>query len=69
MMDQPHPKTFEKCENESFLVRNDLENSGFVVNAEKSIWGPTPCLEWVGFIWDCEKGVLKIPDKTNFEGA
>lgn len=56
-------QTFEKCENESFLVRNDLENSGFVVNAEKSIWGPTPCLEWVGFIWDCEKGVLKIPEK------
>ena len=22
-----------------------------------------PCLEWVGFIWDCGEGVLKIPEK------
>ena len=29
-------QTFSSCATDSFLVRNDLEKSGFVVTAEKS---------------------------------
>ena len=34
-----------------------------VVNNQKSIWEPTGRLEWLGFIWDLEKGSVEIPEK------
>ncbi|MEW8544538.1 MAG: reverse transcriptase domain-containing protein, partial [Candidatus Thiodiazotropha sp.] len=42
-------------------VRSDLEKAGFVLNNEKSVWKPCFILEWLGFIWNMEKGSIEIP--------
>ena len=53
----------ETCRIVSKTVQEDLNNAGFVVNNQKSIWEPTSRLEWLGFIWDLKKGSVEIPDK------
>ena len=35
--------------NASTQVKTDLENAGFIINAEKSIWAPSQAIEWLGF--------------------
>ncbi len=44
-------------------VQSDLRNSGFVVNEGKSVWEPSPTLEWLGLLWDLQNGVLQIPKR------
>ena len=45
----------------SVLVHSTLSQAGFVVNAEKSIWKPTQCLKWLGFVIDLSKGHIEVP--------
>ena len=51
------------CRLVSKKIQEDLNNAGFVVNNEKSIWEPTDRLEWLGFIWDLGKGSVEIHEK------
>ena len=40
----------------------DLLSAGFLPNYEKSVWKPQSSLEWLGFVWNLNKGILSVPD-------
>jgi hypothetical protein len=44
-------------------VRNDLLNSGFIVNAEKTHWPASTCVHWLGFQLDSEKNIFIVPEE------
>ena len=46
----------------SGMVRATLNNAGFVTHLIKSVWNPTSCLIWLGFIIDLAKGVIQVPE-------
>ena len=47
----------------SDLVRSSLSKAGFVAHPTKSVWEPTQCLGWLGFIIDLAVGRIKIPQE------
>jgi len=47
----------------STQVKLDLENAGFVINIEKSIWVPSQTIEWLGFHIDLAKGRFLVPSE------
>lgn len=47
----------------STQVKLDLENAGFVINIEKSIWVPSQTIEWLGFHIDLAKGRFSVPSE------
>ena len=47
------------CHNIANEVKIDLIKSGFVSNAEKSLWQPVKRLVWLGTIIDTEYGYYK----------
>ena len=51
------------CKWVSDKVRSDLKLAGFVINSEKSIWDPCFELEWLGYHWNSEKGIITIPER------
>ena len=56
-------ENYELCSKISAQVQKDLELSGFVVNADKSVWEPFQIIEWLGFVWNLKEYTLEIPDK------
>ena len=46
---------------ESARVKQDIENAGFVINGEKSIWEPSRAMEWLGFLIDLSVGEFFVP--------
>jgi hypothetical protein len=38
-------------------VLTDLLSAGFLPNYEKSVWKPQSSLEWLGFVWNLDKGI------------
>lgn len=52
---------FESARSISESVRADLQSSGFVINASKSLWNPIQSLSWLGYSIDTVKFVLTIP--------
>ena len=42
---------------------SDLLSAGFLPNYEKSVWKPQISIDWLGFVWDLDKGILSIPEK------
>ena len=46
---------------ESNRVKQDIENAGFVINVEKSIWDPSHAIEWLGFLIDLSVGEFSVP--------
>ena len=42
-------------------IRQDLFNSGFVVNEEKSVWVPAKQVKWLGFLIDSDKNQFSVP--------
>ncbi len=46
----------------SALVRASLGNAGFVTHPDKSVWEPTQCLTWLGFVIDLAQGEIRIPE-------
>ena len=51
----------EPAINASTQVKSDLENAGFIINAEKSIWAPSQAIEWLGFHIDLNRGIFAVP--------
>ncbi len=45
----------------SALVHASLGNAGFVTHPDKSVWKPTQCLIWLGFVIDLAQGGIRIP--------
>ena len=58
-------ENYELCSKMSAQVQKDLELSGFVVNADESVWEPVQIIEWLGFVWNLKECTLEIPDKKN----
>ena len=50
-----------RAQEESILVRRELENAGFIINLEKSVWVPSQSMEWLGFNIDLCKGEFSVP--------
>ncbi|XP_053403229.1 uncharacterized protein LOC128558328 [Mercenaria mercenaria] len=55
--------SFELTLRDSNFVQQTLDNAGFVINIEKSIFIPTQILEWLGYIWNLQSGCFIIPDR------
>ena len=47
--------------NISKIVQSTLEQAGFVLNREKSVWQPTQRLQWLGFVIDMTLGQIEVP--------
>ena len=47
----------------SSKVKGDLVQPGFVPNSEKSLWVPTPVIDWLGFTIDLFQGLFFVPGK------
>ena len=45
------------------MVRNDIDQSGFVWHPEKSCWEPTQCDEVLGFIVNLAEGYFLVPER------
>jgi len=45
----------------SSLVKLDLDNASFVINAEKNSWAPFQAIEWLGFRINLVKGMFSVP--------
>ena len=46
----------------STLVQSTLNWAGFVAHVTTSIWKPTQCLQWLGFVVDLSKGQIIVPE-------
>ena len=55
-------KGFEACKNEANEVKLDLIASGFIPKVEKCIWYPVQVTQFLGNVFDAEKGLIYIPD-------
>jgi hypothetical protein len=44
-------------------VLSDLLSAGFLPNYEKSVWKPQISIDWLGFVWDLDTGILSIPER------
>ena len=55
--------TKQLCSADAEFVRSSLEQAGFVINYDKSIWEPVQRLEWLGLFWNSEQFSLCIPDR------
>lgn len=53
--------TIERCTRMSEFVLQSLLDSGFLPNMEKSNFTPTQKLDWLGFTWNLELGVIEVP--------
>ena len=54
-------KCYEKAITNSNYVKSSLQQAGFVLNIEKSIWEPCKHLTWLGITIDLHKNKLFIP--------
>ena len=51
----------EKVHSNGKIVLQNLIDSDFLPNFEKSIFIPTKTLDWLGFTWNLEDGVIEVP--------
>ena len=54
---------YSKLETLSKFVINTLNNAGFVINKEKSVWEPTKTLTWLGIYVNLNKGCLYVSEE------
>ncbi|XP_053400756.1 uncharacterized protein LOC128557413 [Mercenaria mercenaria] len=48
---------------DSNFVKVSLEQAGFVINKEISVWYPVQELEWIGILWNSKRFCISIPDR------
>ena len=53
-------KSFNEAQEISVLVRQDLADSGFLENTEKSVWVPCQRGQHLGYIVDLQKGIFSV---------
>lgn len=51
---------YNKAMQNSDFVKLSLEKSGFVANAEKSVWVPVQRITWLGHLYDLKSGLLSV---------
>ena len=51
------------CKPDSDIVKNDLDNAGFVANQEKSVWEPTQICSWLGLVWHSKDGTIEVSER------
>ena len=54
---------YESAKEMSLQVRQDIHDSGFVANNEKSQWDPVQCGELLGFIINLATGLFTVPER------
>jgi hypothetical protein len=45
------------------IVQQDLNDAGFVISQEKSIWEPSQKAQWLGFVLDSKSNIFEIPEE------
>lgn len=53
----------EICSTQASFVRKSLDDAGFLVNEEKSVWKPSQELEWLGILWNSLSFSISIPER------
>lgn len=56
-------KLYEKGVAYILFVKESLENAGFFVNSEKSVFERCQRLEWLGMLWNTKIFCLSIPER------
>lgn len=54
---------YDSCFKNSFFIRKSLNEAGFLINVDKSVFTPVQSIEWLGIIWDSVNFSLQIPDR------
>ena len=54
---------YESAKEMSLQVQQDIYDSGFVVNDEKSQWDPVQCGELLGFVINLATGLFTVPER------
>ena len=57
-----HNLTFFNYKQQLRTIRQDLAQSGLVINEEKSVSDPRQIVAWLGFIMDLCQGNISIPE-------
>ena len=57
----------EKVHSNGKIVLQNLIDSDFLPNFEKSIFIPTKTLDWLGFTWNLEDGFIEVPKKKIYK--
>jgi hypothetical protein len=45
----------------SRIIRQDLQNAGFIINEKKSRWEPCQHITWLGFILNAQDNLFEVP--------
>ena len=52
-----------KAKINSLIVRADLTKYGFLINEEKSLWGPVQVITWLGTVFDTCQGFISVTER------
>ena len=55
--------TYEKALADSIHVRQDLMRAGILWSVKKSVWTPVQTVDWIGYTWDAELGLLRVKQR------
>jgi hypothetical protein len=55
-------KTKQEAIRATQIIKQDLQNSGFIINVEKSNWEPRNKVQWLGFILNAETNTFEAPE-------
>ena len=55
-------KTKQEVLNATQIIRQDLQDAGFIINEDKSDWIPRNKVQWLGFIIDSNSNTFEVPD-------
>ena len=44
-------------------VNDQLENLGFLIAHDKCHWSPCQKLDWLGYTWDTENGIIFVKEE------
>jgi hypothetical protein len=59
-------KTRQEAIRATQIIKQDLQDAGFIINEEKSNWEPRNKVQWLGFIINAETNTFEVPeDKLN----
>jgi hypothetical protein len=55
--------SYENTVSDSLFVKDFLEQAGFLVNSEKSVFQPCQLLEWLRLVWNTNAFCLSVPER------
>jgi hypothetical protein len=56
-------KTKQEAKRSAQIIQQDLQDAGFVINAQKSDWEPRNKVQWLGFVLDAKNNTFEVPNE------